>query len=152
MLQVSSVTEFHLIVWIQTIVTFREYWMSTFRGPGSPPPLPSASCLPSWVFLCIAGRVYWRKVGDGEREEKNIRQRDSLVLYKSSILSVYIEPTLKPSASVDLNYVNVSKNNNVRSVHLPKLKGVSVHESHVSHGRYHRRCHGEIEEDVSCAT
>ncbi len=60
-----------------------EYWM-IYRGPGflpivlfgsSPtpfPPLRSASCLSFSVFLCVAGRAYWReKRGDGLGDKPN---------------------------------------------------------------------------------
>ncbi len=41
-------------------------------APSPPlPPLPSASCLSFSVFLCVAGRAYWREMGDGVGEEPN---------------------------------------------------------------------------------
>ncbi len=67
----------------------RKNWM-IYRGPGflsfvyfgSPPPLPAASCLSFSVFLCVAGRAYWREGVEGGRCQI-IRRRESMVLYKS---------------------------------------------------------------------
>jgi hypothetical protein len=59
-----------------------------FGGPGflavlwfgsSPTPSPSqltASCLSFWLFLCVAGQVYW-----WERGGQIVRRRESPVLY-----------------------------------------------------------------------
>ncbi len=84
----------------------REYWM-VYRRPGlkaivwlgssstSLPLLSSASCLSFSVFLCIACRAYWRERG-GVGQDKIIRRRESLVLFKSfnTVLSVCSSPVV----------------------------------------------------------
>ncbi len=44
-------------------------------------PPPSGSCLSLPVFLCVAGRAYWRERGGG-RMGRIIRRQESLVFYK----------------------------------------------------------------------
>ncbi len=75
----------------RTIERSREYLMIC-RWPGflavvwfgSPPLLPSASCLSFILFLCVVGRAYWRGMGwEGVREEPNQRPPESLVFYTS---------------------------------------------------------------------
>jgi hypothetical protein len=53
-------------------------------APPLPPP-PSASCLSFSVFLCVAGRAYWRERLErmGRRRSKIIRRLESLVLFNS---------------------------------------------------------------------
>jgi hypothetical protein len=38
-------------------------FLAVVRFGSSPTPFPSARCLSSSVFLCVAGRAYWRKKG-----------------------------------------------------------------------------------------
>jgi hypothetical protein len=47
------------------------------------PLLPSESCFSFSVFLCAAGRAYWRERVGGVGEEPSKRRRESLVLYES---------------------------------------------------------------------
>ncbi len=58
-----------ILLVVSVIVSPREDWM-IYRGPGFlavvirlHPPLPSASCRYFSVFLCVAGRAYWRERG-----------------------------------------------------------------------------------------
>jgi hypothetical protein len=89
------------ILWLECIVISRDCWMIiedqsfspsyTWLLPHPLPPHPSSSCLCFSVFLCVAGRAYWQERGfeglEEVGEEPIIRQRDSLVLYKSFKLS-----------------------------------------------------------------
>jgi hypothetical protein len=66
-----------------------------YRGPGcfvvewlvsspTPTPLSWARCLSFLVFLCVAGRAYWRvRGGKGWGRSQIIRRRESLAFYKS---------------------------------------------------------------------
>jgi hypothetical protein len=78
----------------------REYWM-IYRWPcflavvwfgSSPTPFLVTSCLSFSIFLCVAGRAYWRERGErGWRRSQIIRGRESLVLSKNySILFVAV--------------------------------------------------------------
>ncbi len=77
------------------ILQNRELWV-IYRGPdhlavvwfGSPPTpllptLLSETCLSFSVFLCIAGRHFWRESEGGWAKSQIIRRRESLALYKS---------------------------------------------------------------------
>ncbi len=67
-----------------------------YRGPGFlavvwfiPPPLPSANCLSFSVFLCLAGRAYYReRGGGGERGAKSYNRKKAWPCINHSILSV----------------------------------------------------------------
>ncbi len=58
-----------------------------YRGAYYPPPFPpllAASCLSFSVFLCVAGRAYWRERGLRVwTRNQIIRQRENLALYKA---------------------------------------------------------------------
>ncbi len=82
---------------LHTVQGCMEYWM-IYWGPGilavvwfgssksQPPPPPSISCLSISVFLCVAGRAYWRKRGEEVEEEPNHVPARKPV-YQSLILS-----------------------------------------------------------------
>jgi len=65
-----------------------EWFLAVVWFGSSPyPPLPSASCLSSSVFLCVADRACWLERGRGWVRSQIIRRRESLFLKNYSILS-----------------------------------------------------------------
>ncbi len=68
----------YLECWAESIKWFVQdqafsRWFDLANPPPPPPPPPSASCLFFLVFLCDAGRAYWREGGRrrGVEEEPN---------------------------------------------------------------------------------
>ncbi len=93
----------------------REYWM-IYRGPGFLAVVLFGSSpfrrLSFSVFLCFAGRAYWR-AGRGVWQRSQILPwRESLVLYKkfhTLWLPPYFQSTPQDTSSADLPQLNLSK-------------------------------------------
>jgi hypothetical protein len=85
---------------------------SYYLAPRPPlPPLQSACCLSFSVFLCVAFRAYCRERGKGGRSQI-IRQRESLILYKSfNTLLFYLCSTntlFKLIVNLQIFYISVT--------------------------------------------
>ncbi len=87
--QMNFMADWNVVMFLGSpAIKVAKYWV-IYRGPGflavvwfgsSPAPLPpalpsaTASCLSFAVFLCVAGRAYWRERGAGEEPNRTDRE------------------------------------------------------------------------------